>query len=346
MTTDNNTIKKSYNQLSPEERGKLEELHNLHFSCRQIAKALKRAPSTISRELKRGTVRQLKAESKPFVNYFAETGSAIYKENRSRCHSKSLLESCFFFFQKLAEALKQRPRIESIDSFIGYFKIRYPNVKCPSTPTVYRYIDDGKLEIKNIDLPAKLRRKTKSNHKAHTRKNKKILGISIEERPGIVETRSEFGHWEGDLVKGKRTVTEPALLTLTERQSRFEVILKIPNYLASTCLKAVRKAIKETGEQYFKSITFDNGSEFSMLNSLTETNIYFAHPYSPWERGSNENQNGLLREFFPKGKSLHSVSKDYVKQIQDALNQRHRKILGYKNASTCFNNQQLLYHLS
>lgn len=346
MTKVNNTIKKSYNQLSAEERGRIEELHNLHFSCHQIAEKLKRAPSTISRELKRGTVRQLKSESKSFFAYFAETGSAIYKINRANCHSKSMLESCAFFFQKLTNALKQRPRIESVDSFIGYFKIKYPNTKCPSTPTVYRYIDDGKLEIRNIDLPAKLRRNTKSNHKPHVRKNKKILGTSIEERPAIIETREEFGHWEGDLVKGKRTISEPALLTLTERQSRYEVIFKIPNYHSSTCFKAVREAIDQTGKRLFKSITFDNGSEFSMLSNLSETKIFFAHPYSPWERGSNENQNGLLREFFPKGKSLHSISDDYVKQIQDALNQKHRKILGYQNASTWFNKYYLLYHLS
>lgn len=105
---------------------------------------------------------------------------------------------------------------------------------------MYRYIDDQRLAIRNSDLPAKLRRRVKRPGTKHHRINKKNLGHSIEERPTVVQARQELGHWEGDLVKGKRVGSEQALMTLTERVSRLEIIVKLPNYHADTCLKASR----------------------------------------------------------------------------------------------------------
>ncbi|MEK1353795.1 IS30 family transposase, partial [Limosilactobacillus fermentum] len=166
-----------------------------------------------------------------------------------------------------------------------------------------------------------------------TRTNKTKLGTSIDERPIEVQDRRQGGHWEGDLVKGKRVDSEPALLVLTERTSRFEIIIKLANYKASTCKVGLQSIIDDYGAEYFTTITFDNGSEFAQLDSVEGTDVYFAHPYSPWERGTNENQNGLLREFIPKGRSLHHYDIIDIQSFQDALNSRPRRILGYRSAA-------------
>lgn len=146
----------------------------------------------------------------------------------------------------------------------------------------------------------------------------------------MVQARQELGHWEGDLVKGKRVESEPALMTLTERVSRLEIIVKLPNYHADTCLKALQNTLYDYGTEHFKTITFDNGAEFSSLSQVKGTDIYFAHPYSPWERGTNENTNGLLREFFPKGRSLASASLIDIQLAQDTLNNRLRRSLNHR----------------
>ncbi len=111
----------------------------------------------------------------------------------------------------------------------------------------------------------KLRRQVKSKRKAHHHMNKHVLGKSIEDRSMAADERTEIGHWEGDLVKGKRVASEPALMTLTERISRYEISIKIDNYHADTCLEALQMAIDDYGPEHFNTITFDNGSEFANL---------------------------------------------------------------------------------
>lgn len=336
MTQSNTSTTKHYQQLSAEERGQIQTLHEDKCSIRQIALRLHRNPSTICRELKRGTVRQLNSSYLPYYRYFADAGQAIYEKHRSKCHSYGLLGRCWLFFQMLVKALKGHLRTDSVDSFIHRFQRMHPTFRCPSTPTVYRYIDAGLLSLDNSDLPKKLRRRVKGSHVHHDRLNKKLLGNSIEERPASVDDRMTFGDWEGDLVKGKKVVSEPALMTLTERLTRFEIIVKIPNFHAATCLNTLQKVIGHYGANIFNSITFDNGSEFSMLNQISGSQIYFAHPYSPWERGSNENANGLIREYLPKGVSLHGYNEDYIDKVQTVINNRLRKSLNYLSSQEAF----------
>jgi len=336
MTQLNITTTHNYQQLSEAERGAIQAFHEDHYSIRTIAKRLHRSPSTISRELKRGTVRQLNSDYLPYYRYYADAGQAIYRKHRANCHSKGRLNHCRLFFSMLCKALKKHVRVDSVDSFVHRFRRDHPDKPCPSTPTVYRYIDMGVLDLDNTDLPAKLRRRIKSPRKVHARMNKKDLGTSIDERPSVTNDRLMLGDWEGDLVKGKRVASEPAVMTLTERLSRFEIIVKIPDYHAETCRDALQAIINEYGTEKFHSITFDNGSEFSLLDQVQGTQIYFAHPYSPWERGSNENQNGLIREFMPKGKSIKNFTDAYIAEVQGALNNRLRKSLGYLSASEAY----------
>ncbi|QEA53397.1 IS30 family transposase [Loigolactobacillus coryniformis] len=340
MTQFKDTIKQSYKQLSGEERGQIQSLYEEHCSIRTIAKRLSRSPSTISREIKRGTVTQMSSYGGFTEYYFADTSQIRYEQRRLKCHRKSMLEHNPEFFKQLAIALKTKFRVHSVDSFVATYKRDHPDEYCPATPTVYRYIDQGLLAVANIDLPQKVRRHAKYGS-GHVHKNKKILGDSIEQRPAVANDRSEFGHWEGDLVKGKRTSDQPALLTLTERMTRYEAVIRIPNYQAATCKTVVQQFVDKFDAAVVKSLTFDNGSEFASLNEVTGTHLYFAHPYTPSERGSNEHLNGLLREFIPKGRSIGDFSDEYIKQMTAALNQRPRKIFGYKSANE-FLAEQLL----
>lgn len=229
MTQTKNIMPKHYQQLQSFERGQIESLTRLGFGVRQIASRLHRSPSTISRELKRGLTTQIDSQKhRSYQGYFAERGAAYYREQRAKCHPKGLLQRAAVFFKSLPKALKAKPRVFSVDTYVHYFKAHYPGFPCPSTATVYRYIEAGKLpELHNYDLPMKLRRRVKRPNHRHARLNKKRLGQSIEDRPAVVRKRQELGHWEGDLVKAKRVESEPALMTLTERVSRMEIIVSL-----------------------------------------------------------------------------------------------------------------------
>jgi IS30 family transposase len=278
MTQSKNTAHPHYQQLQFDERGQIEALYKQEMSIRQIAQCLHRNPSTISREIRRGTAIQIDSQRHcTYSAHFAETGEAVYHKHRSASVWRSLFSSCSFFINLLTKALKAKPRVYSVDTFVHWFNQNYPNEVCPSTSMVYRYINDQRLPLRNQDLAMKLRRRIKY----HSRTNKKVLGQSIELRPSIVESHSEFGHWESDLVKARCIESELALMTLTERFSRLEIIVKLPNYHVRTCPKALQTVIDGYGSQHFHTVTFDNGSEFALLDNVSGTDIYFAHPYSP-----------------------------------------------------------------
>jgi len=152
-----------------------------------------------------------------------------------------------------------------------------------------------------------------------------------------VLNRKEFGHWEADLVKDKKTKNQPAIITLVERQTRFAFTMKINNFKSDAVLMAFQNMLHKK-EQLFKSITFDNGSEFSKVHKLEtkQLQIYFAHAYSSWERGTNKNFNQMLREHIPKGISLHQYSKDYLETVTYFINRMYRACLDGLSAEECF----------
>ena len=172
-------------------------------------------------------------------------------------------------------------------------------------------------------------------------------GTSIEERPFNPEDRSEFGHWEGDTIVGSTNIKNSgAVFTLVERKTRFQITIKCENRKALTIYKAVKKIKRKYPElkdynlkDIFKSITFDNGVEFSKwedIEKYLKTKCYFAHPYSSCERGSNENGNKLLRIFLPKSCNINEYDDDYVMNANDLINTKIRKILGYKSSLDLF----------
>jgi IS30 family transposase len=204
----------------------------------------------------------------------------------------------------------------------GRFKIKV------CTKTVYNYIDRGLLRVKNIDLLMKVKLKPK---KRRIRAYKRQLGRSIDLRPPSVETREEFGHWEGDTIVGKDH--KGAILTLVERKTNKGFMIKIKDMSASS----VSEAFKQLKDKMylFKTITFDNGSEFADCSQL-ETEIYYAHPYSAYERGINENYNRMIRRFIPKGRSFDSIDQETLNRINNWIDTYPRKRLGYKSAEQVF----------
>lgn len=208
--------------------------------------------------------------------------------------------------------MREKPRVHSVDTFVHTYRLQHVDAVVPSTKTLYNYIHQGLLEIKAIDLP---------------------IGKSIEERPEEINNRSRFGDWEIDSVLGGKTVGETSILTLVERQTRYAVTKKLVEKKAEYVNQAVLECMKP---YLIKSITADNGNEFSSLSKIEGLDVYFAHAYSSYERGTNENFNGLLREFIPKGISLKELNPTLLEDYTKAINERPRRIHDYQSAKKLF----------
>ncbi|EGO63110.1 IS30 family transposase [Acetonema longum] len=344
VTSNDNTSARTFKHLSPYERGRMQALLQEKHSLRYIARQLNRHPSTISRELKRGTVTQLRSDLTSYQAYFPETGQTMYLKRRSACKPKYKLAEVEAFLQfAQTKMLKDK---WSPDTVVGVYKNhpKHHGQAYVSTKTLYNYIDRRFLPVRNIDLALKVRRKGKSHIQ---RKNKRILGDSIEQRPKDVEQRDEFGHWEIDTVSGKRS-NDHALLTLVERKTRHMLLLQLPDKTSQSvcqCLNSLQERFGNLFPQIVKSITADNGSEFADLAvrlAQWGSKAYFSHPYSAWERGTNERHNGLIRRFIPKARSIRAVSPATLQRVQAWCNQLPRKILGYKTPQECFEKELLM----
>ena len=182
------------------------------------------------------------------------------------------------------------------------------------------------------------KRKNRGNTRRGTDKRTTIKDpIRIDERPEEVIGREIPGHWEGDLILGKNR--ESAIGTLVERSTRNTILVHLKARDAKTVRKAFEKEFKQLPKLMKKSLTYDNGTEMAqhkLFTKNTKVQVYFTHPYSPWERPTNENTNGLLRDYFPKGTDLSSVTKKRLKQVQNELNERPRKVLDYHTPNEVF----------
>lgn len=202
-------------------------------------------------------------------------------------------------------------------------------------------MDLGLLPIKNIDLPEKLKRNTKSSN---ARKSRRILGKGIEEHPETVNSREKFGHWEIDSVLGKKKDTEPAIMTIFERQTRMSLWIKVKDHSPLAIDEALQNLMNQFGNKkskVFKSITGDNGSEFSNLSKIENngTSVYFTHPYTSCEKGTNECHNKMLRRFIPKGKNMSDYKTENILFFSDVINGLPRKILNYHTPEELFETQ-------
>jgi IS30 family transposase len=338
---DDTLLSRKNKHLNAFERGQIQLLNSEGLSAYSIGKRLDRASNTIRNELTRGTVTQIK--SNKIVNiYYPDTGQLVYETHRKNCGTKFKFLQCEDFIKHVTDLFFNKS--QSLDAVCGAARRHkiFPQSQMVCTKTLYNYVDVGLLAIANIDLPLKVKRTTKAVRIRHHKKN---LGTSIDDRPTYINDRSEFGHWEIDTVIGKKDKSEAVLLTMTERMTRKEIIRKIPGRTAEAVQAALLNLASEAGECFskvFKSITADNGSEFAEISSLEKTlatRVYFAHPYTSCERGTNERHNGLIRRFIPKGCRMSHYSIEAISRVQNWCNTLPRKILKYLTPDEAFEDQ-------
>ena len=284
------------------------------------------------------------------LEYRLEFSAQVAYKNRSTKSVESNASkrtSSKEFIDMVIKEFRSDYNMDSIDCIINDFKqnraSEIEGLETICTTTFYNYVRENKIEgFSKTELPMFGKRKNKNEE---NRAKTDPKGISIEERPFEPEDRSEFGHWEGDTIVGSSNIKNSgAVLTLVERKTRFQMVVKLKDRKAKTIRKAFYK-LKKLYPDYnikeiFKSITFDNGVEFSEWAKISKylgTTIYFAHPYSSWERGSNENCNKLLRKFLPKSCNINAYSEEYIMNSNDLINLKIRKILGYKSSLELFN---------
>lgn len=354
MGQDNHTTgRKGWKHLSEKERYKIEALLNAGCKPGEIARMLGRHRRTIEREINRGTF--MKRRENPYASrnpavkdfldeavYAADVGQRKAEENAAN-KGRGLKIG---HDHKLARYLEKRIGKDkfSPDAAIGEIKAKGLIFKVTlCTKTVYNMIDRGDfLNLTNKDLPVKRNGKRRKYRNVRKVALNNLKGRSIEERPAVVNNREELGHWEMDLVVGSG---KACLLVMTERASRRELICKLPDKRQQSVKDALDRLERKHKNQFssrFKSFTMDNGSEFLDFRSLeasclrpgeSRTICYYAHPYSAWERGSNENANKLIRRFIPKGTDIGKLTARDIRRIEQWMNNYPRRMFGYKTAN-------------
>ena len=314
-----------YKHITPEEREKILVLRSENFSIIAIANSIGRNKSTVSRELMRNTVNGI---------YSAISAQEAYEQRRKNCRPKKKLSDPLIFntvrekfldHQWSPEQIAERIKLECVSFSISY-------------TTIYRGIYLGLFdtaEERNSHGHRGARRKLRHRGKTrHTRdhnetRGKIVVSNDLSERPAEANDRSRIGDWEGDTVAGKKS--GPCLVTLADRMSRFLLSRKAEKknsiYVRDTMIQCLQG-------QPLHSITPDRGKEFArhaeVTAALNNVPFYFPQPHQPWQRGTNENTNGLLREYFPKGTDLYKYSDEQIQSKVDELNKRPRKCLGYR----------------
>jgi len=333
-----------YKHLTWNDRLTIDKMKRAGAKQCEIAARLHVSEATISRELRRATYVHTNSDLTTEVRYNPEGAQRRYDFNKTAKGAPLKIGND----HKLAAFLEKMIAKEKYSPCAALAVIRNnPDLYFKVTicrKTLYSYIDRGVfLHITNKDLPFKgKRRKSKTKR---VRAAKVPRGESIEKRPENINNRTEFGHWEMDLVESCRK-GESYLMALTERQTRQEIVVKIPNKQAKTVVKALDRIEIKYGELFksvFKSITVDNGTEFSDCVGLERsvfdgwrTKLYYCHPYSSYERGSNEKQNQMLRRPFPKGTNFNTVSDEEVERGTNWLNNYPRLKLGWGTSADLF----------
>lgn len=322
--------------LTEKERYYIEIQLKNKVPVKDIAKALDKHPSTIYREIKRGTTEQLDSLLKKYTIYLADVGQRIQDENSLKKGRSLAIDNDLAVFIE-EKIINEKFSPSAVCMYIRTHNMEFNSSVCYKT--IYNYIDKGYFQLlTNKHLPVKKRRIHREKKVTVSLKN--VLARSIEERPKDVKRRDSFGHWELDTVIGSTTLNNKScLLVLSERYTRKEIIRKIPNKKASSVVAALNSLEKEYGKKFrntFKTITCDNGVEFSdtlgMEKSISgktpRTTIYYCHPYCSSERGTNENINKMIRRWFPKGKSFEKVTDEDIKACEDWINNYPRKLFG------------------
>lgn len=299
-------------------------------SIRSVATRLGRAPSTISREIMRNGGREC---------YRASQADQAAWDRGHRPKTCRLAEN-----RTLAHIVADKLQLLwSPEQIAGWLKRAYPYDEAfqVSHETIYRSLfiqARGALKKELLQHLRRTRVMRRSRH--HTQKSddrRRIRdAVSISERPAMAEDRAVPGHWEGDLLCG---TPGSQIATLVERQTRYVMLVKIPSKETETVIKALIKNARTLPQELYKSLTWDRGTEMTghkRFTLATDIKVYFCDPHSPWQRGSNENTNGLLRQYFPKGTDISNYSQAQLNAVARKLNERPRKTLNYETPAERF----------
>ena len=311
-----------YQHLTYEERYMIYQLLRKGYSVQMIADHLDRSPSTISREIRRNKGKR---------GYRFKQAHRM-SQNRLRTSHRTVR-----ILPKTYDLIETYLCMDlSPEQISNYLHLEFDI--SVSTETIYQFVLSDKASggelYKHLRQSPKKRRKRYGsgyNSRGHL-KNR----VSIDERPSIVDEKSRIGDWEIDTILGKRH--KGALVSIVERKSRYTLIAKV-NRREAVEVGTVTLNLLSPFKDYVFTITGDNGKEFACHETITEnleSSFYFSHPYSSWERGLNENTNGLIRQYIPKGSDLMPVTDDYLQMIMNRLNRRPRKCLGYKTPEEIF----------
>lgn len=315
--------------LTYEQRYTIEVMCKENYSQKKIAEAIGKDKSVISRELSRNC-------DKRNAVYKAKLANKKCEERHKNKNKK------IYFTEEIKELVKKQIEDDySPEQIAG--KARKLGVACVSPERIYQYIWQDKKQKGNLYTHLRTQGKRYRSRGASKDKRGQIKGrIGIENRPKIVEDKTRLGDLEMDLIIGKDH--QEALLTINDRAAGMLKMTKVSSKDALEIEKACVRLL-EDWKGFLHTITSDNGKEFSNHQSIAnqlEIEYYFARPYHSWERGANENLNGLVRQYFPKGTSFVSITEEDVKRVQDKLNDRPRKRFGYLSPNEVFNNVILL----
>jgi IS30 family transposase len=313
----------SYTHLTQNERYQISALLEAGFRPGTIAAQIGRHKSTVTRELTR---------SGGVAAYQAAEAQALADERRTACANGPQVseETWSFVDAKLGE-------FWSPEQISG--RLKADGLPTVSHESIYQRVYQDKQGGGDLHLALRCQKARRKRYGSTERRGTIPNQTSIEARPAVVDTRERFGDWEGDLVIGAGQ--QGALVTLNERKSRFTLIAHVASKAAHGVADAIILLLKSCSS-CVHTLTTDNGKEFAQHERIAEklkARFYFAHPYSSWERGANENMNGLIRQFFPKKMSFQSIKKRDIKQAQDYLNHRPRKCLGFKTPFEVFMNE-------
>lgn len=316
--------------LTLNEREEISRGLNIGTSLRSIARALKRAPSTISREVMRnGGAQRYRAAASDAAAWDRARRPKLCKLTCNKALSRTVS--------------RKLQRKWSPEQIAGWLKREQPSDKANqvSHETIYRSLYVQTRGVLKKELLAHLRATRVIRRSRQASLKNDGLGqikdtVSIRERPASAEDRVVPGHWEGDLIAGSKA---SFIVTLVERHSRYVMLLKVPDKKTSTVMAALIKNAKKLPTELYKSLTWDHGSEMSdhkKFTLATDIQIYFCDPQAPWQRGSNENTNRLLRQYFPKGTDLRAHSQAKLNAVARELNERPRKTLEYQTPADRF----------
>lgn len=318
----------TYTHLTQAERYQIYALKLHGISIARIATTVQRSRSTIYRELKRNTAHSMA--------YQPALGHAMAR--RRQCDRRNARQISQAQWQHVYAYLRLELSPQQVSG-----RLKLEKALCISHERIYQRIYQDKAQ--GGDLVKFLRcQKVRRKRYASGQDRRGVLKnrISIEQRPSIVDRRSRIGDWEGDTVIGKGH--QGVLVTLVERKSRYTLACQLDSRHSPGVTQAVIDLLRPHKERC-KTLTFDNGKEFAQHEFIAhclEAKVYFAHPYCSWERGLNENHNGLLRQYFPKESSLLGVSQDDVNEAVYRLNHRPRKCLGYRTPHEVFYGLRML----